>query len=202
MMMGEAARRKAAIEALKTRNVLWLASLSPVEQLIANAAQRAYDGIVVGLGMTEGCYHLAFFLREYVRLQHSIELDVIVGWVNDGQWDGATSHAWLEYEGKKIDISLHRTSHPDAQPPGDLVVLDHAIRKGAVTYQYWVVLPERARFALKQMEEDSPELSALIRKKADEHQRMVEFSKSPNGAAEYLSQAPSEGSYAALLRRM
>ena len=200
--MGEAARRKAEIEALKTRNVLWLASLSPVEQLIANAAQRAYDCIVVGLGMTEGCYHLVFFLHEYLRLEHGVEVAVIVGWVNDGQWDGATSHAWFEYEGKKIDISLHRTSHPEAQPPGDLVILDHVIRRGVVTYQYWVVLPERARRALEQMEEDSPELSALIRKKADEHRRMVEFSKLPSGAAEYLRQAPSEGSYAALLRRM
>ena len=199
--MGEAARRKAQIEALKARNRLWQESLQPIEQTIAIAAQRAYDRIVVDLDMTEGCYHLAFFLEEYLRRHHNIKLRIVVGWVNDGQWHGGTSHAWLEYQDKKIDISLHSTSYPDAQPSGDLIILDHVVKRGAVTYQYWPALPEEARRAFERMEED-PDLAAVIRHKAEEHARMLEFSTMPNGAEEYLRGAPPEGSYAALEQRM
>ena len=61
--MGEAARRKAEIAALKAKNAAWLNTLSPEERTIATVAQKTYDFVVVGMSMTEACYNLAFFLQ-------------------------------------------------------------------------------------------------------------------------------------------
>ena len=96
---------------------MWLDSLSPIERTIAVVAQATYDRVVVGMSMTEACYNLAFFLQEHLRRKHEIQTEVVVGWINDGQWEGAASHAWLEYHGKKTDISLHRRHIRIASPP-------------------------------------------------------------------------------------
>ena len=196
--MGEAARRKAEIAALKSRNSQWFATLSPKEKIIVEVAQKTYDKVVCGLNMTEGCYNLAFFLFEHLRRKHSIELRIMVGWVNDGQWEGATSHAWVEFEGKKIDISLNKTSHPEAQPPGDLIILDHVVKRGLVSYHYWPSLPEEAANALEVMRATSSELNALIAHKEQEHQKMLEFSMAPDGVTEFYRNAPRNMNYDAL----
>lgn len=193
--MGEAARRKAEIAALKTRNTEWLNSLPPDDRTIATVSQATYDRVVVGLSMTEACYNLAFFLQEYLRNKHSIQTKVVVGWVNDGTWDGAASHAWLEYQGKRTDISLYKTSHPDIQPPGDLMILDHAVMHGARVYTYWRELPAAAEREFLQMSTNSPEVAAVIAHKNSEHARILALSKLPNGAAQYFLDAPPQCTY-------
>lgn len=198
--MGEAARRKAEIVILKARNVAWLATLSPGQRIIADVAQATYDKVVSGLGMTEGCYNLTFFLFEHLRRKHGIDVKIVVGWVNDGQWEGATSHAWAEYEGKKIDIALHKTSHPEAQPPGDLIILDHVVKRGLVSYRYWSTLPKEAARALEKMRVSSPELSSVVAHKEREHQKILALSTTQAGVADYFRQAPSNMSYEALAR--
>ncbi len=200
MQMGEAARRKAEIAALKTKDALWLASLSPEEKIIAKVSQTAYEKIVGMLGMTEGCYNLAFFLYEYLRRKHGIQTKIVVGWVNDGQWDGATSHAWVEYQEKRIDISLHKTSHPDAQPSGDLVILDHVVRQGEVTYAYWPTLPEGAAKVLEAMRGESPALNEVITHKEREHRRISALALTKDGVGEYFGKAPDSVSYEFLAR--
>lgn len=198
--MGEAARRQAAIAELKAKNAIWLGSLSPEEGLIAEVAKATYDKVVGGLGMTEGCYNLAFFLHEHLHRKHGIQVKIVVGWVNDGLWDGATSHAWVEYKGKKIDIALHKTSHPDAQPSGDLIILDYIVKPGKVAYTYWLTLPEGAARKLELMRRSSPEWEAIIKHKEIEHQRMLELSLMPGGAEEYLRHAPATNNYEFLAR--
>ncbi len=198
--MGEAARRKAEIAALKAKNAAWLNTLSPEERTIATVAQKTYDFVVVGMSMTEACYNLAFFLQQYLRRKHNIQTEVVVGWINDGQWDGAASHAWLEYHGKKTDISLHKTSQPDIQPPGDLIILDHIIKRGECTYTYWKELPATAEQELPRMSSDSPKHAAIIAHKDREHARIQNLSKLPNGAEQYFRDAPPQCTYEYLVR--
>ncbi|MDR3413331.1 MAG: hypothetical protein P4L87_20655 [Formivibrio sp.] len=199
--MGEAARRKKGISELKNRNEAWLASLSlGEERIIAEVAQTTYDKIVSIMGMTEGCYNLAFFLHEHLRRKHDVHLDIIVGWINDGEWDGAASHAWVEYHGKKIDISAHMTSHPEIQLSGDLIILDHVVKQGMVSYTYWPILPNAAAEVLERMGRENLDLAAVIAHKGKEHQRISELAKTPQGVATYFSQAPSNINYDALAR--
>jgi hypothetical protein len=135
--MGEAKRRRAEIEALKEERRKWDQSLSPETRALSHLAIRVYEEIVIGLRMTMGCYHLSFFMQEYARRQYGIATKVVVGWINDGEWEGAASHAWLEYNCKKIDVTLIATSNPESQPAGDLIVLDHIEIKGMTQYSYW-----------------------------------------------------------------
>lgn len=198
--MGEAARRKATIAALKTRNTEWLNSLSPEERVIATVAQATYDRVVVGMSMTEACYNLAFFLQEHLRRQHNIQTEVVVGWINDGEWDGAASHAWLEYQNKKTDISLHKTSRPDAQPSGDLIILDNVVKRGDCHYTYWRELPAAAEEELRQMGSSSHEVAEIIAHKDREHAKILALAKLPNGAEEYFREAPPQCRYEYLAR--
>jgi len=198
--MGEAARRKAEIATLKSKDAVWLNSLSPEEKNIATVALAAYNRIVVGMSMTEACYNLAFFLQEHIRLKHGIQTEVVVGWVNDGEWDGAASHAWLEYHGKKTDISLHKTSQSASQPPGDLIVLDQVVKCGECTYTYWKELPLAAEVKLRQMSNSFPEVAKLIAHKAKEHARILSLANLPNGAERYFSDAPPKCTYEYLAR--
>jgi len=150
--------------------------------------------------MTEGCYNLTFFIFEHLRRKYGINVKIVVGWVNDGQWEGGTSHAWTEYKGKKIDIALHKTSHPKEQPPGDLIILDHIVKRGLVSYQYWPTLPDEAARVLEKMRASSPELSSVIAHKEREHQTILALSATQDGVADYFRQAPSNMNYEALAR--
>ncbi len=49
-------------------------------------------------------YRISFFLQEFLRETHDISVDVVVGYVNDGESDIMASHAWLEYNGKKLTL--------------------------------------------------------------------------------------------------
>lgn len=197
--MGEASRRKAEIALIKARNEKWLSSLSEQEKIVATVALATYDKIVDGLGMTEGCYNLAFFLYEHLRRKYGIGVRIVVGWINDGEWDGAASHAWVEYQGKKIDISLHKTSHSHAQPPGDLIILDHTYKQGKAKYTYWEVLPESAAKVLDNMRSD-PEYAPILAHKQMEHGLMLARSSSPDGVEEYFKGVPYANKYETLAR--
>ena len=83
------------------------------------------------------CYRLAFFLTEYLANQHAINVNPIVGFINDGDTEIMASHGWVEFGGKKIDLSLTLTSYPDAVPPGPLLILDRRFTVGRTyTYHY------------------------------------------------------------------
>ncbi|RQN40792.1 Rho GTPase-activating protein [Paraburkholderia tropica] len=200
--MGEAARRKAEIQALKNRRGTWLDSLNDEERTVVKVAGDLYDKFVNRYNFTEGCYLLSFFLREYLRREHSIHVDVVVGWVNDGTWDGASSHAWVEFCGRKVDISLHKTSHPDVQPPGDLILLDYVEKKGLASYSYWKELQAQHATTLTEMRKSDSEFDRVVARKDAEHQRMCDFAAMTDGAAKYLSSAPRQLNYDALAKML
>lgn len=142
--MGEAKRRAAAIARQIQETTAWRAGLNEDEQAIVQLAERLEERLVRGLGFTEGCYHLAFFMTRYLAHQ-GISVTPIIGWVNDGTWDGVASHAWIEYNGLKTDVSMTKTSRPDAQPPGHMIILDRVVKKGRASYTYYT---NDSRYAL------------------------------------------------------
>lgn len=198
--MGKASRRKAEKAKVKAATDGWLGSLSPEEIKVVEVAKATFEKVVEGLGMTEGCYNLAFFLREHLRRKYGIEVKIVVGWINDGEWDGAASHAWVEYQGKKIDIAIHKTSHPDVQPPGDVIILDHVFKHGRATYSYWAALPDSAAKALDDLRNTSPHLIPILDHKDREHQTMSEFALTQEGVDEYFRRAPATNKYETLAR--
>lgn len=112
-----------------------------------------------------------------------------VGWVNDGDWDGVASHAWIEYSGKKTDVSLGYTLRPDAQPTGNMLVHDRTIRKGMATYQYFENDDPEAIKRLARLSND-PQYSEIVSAKEIEHKYMLSIAESREFDS-YLSKAPS-----------
>lgn len=107
------------------------------------------------------------------------------------------SHAWLEYGGRKVDLTLHLTEAPDVQLPGALIVLDQVLRPGIVRHSYH---RERTLAGIVQDEKmmRDPHLAALLKHKAVEHQAMSERARDPDLMTRYLESAPEEMGYEAM----
>lgn len=174
--MGDAKRRAKEIDELKKQAAVWRESLSPDEQTILQLAERLDERLIRGLKFSEGCYHLAFFMTKYLSTK-GVTVTPKIGWVNDGTWQGMTSHGWIEYNGKKTDISLGCTSNPDAQPIGSMIVLDRVLRKGTADYRYF--------------ENDAPEVAAGLKYGSSDNS--VESSIEPSVTGERM--AFSDGDY-------
>lgn len=196
--MGEAARRKTAANATRMRRHEWLATLSGDDAVVAEVALDVYEKIVLGYGLTHGCYLLAFFLHKYFLENFGIKVEVVVGWVNDGLWEGATSHAWVEYNGKKVDISLHRTSDSRLVPPGALTILDQAIEAGQAVYSYWRELPAANARYLQMKSQEEHQFAVIFKHKNLEHQRMLAYTAMVAGSDAYFAAAPSSSKYESL----
>lgn len=169
--MGEARRRSGEIKQLKERVHKWRESLTVDEKEIALIAERLFQRFVAPRGYFAGCYHLAFFLTQFLE-NKGILVNPVVGWVNDGTWDGVTSHAWIEFNGKKTDISLAFTEHPHAQPSGSVIILDFEVMKGVASYSYYPdqhPVPQEALARLRTRQD----LDLIRDKKDAEHQRML-----------------------------
>lgn len=86
---------------------------------------------------------------------------------------------------------MTRTSHPDQQPPGPLIVLDQVLKKGQTNYTYYKHNGYRALKATA-MQRMNPELGSIQEYKEAQHKMMMEIAES--GQMElinaYLSQAP------------
>lgn len=194
--MGDAKRRVREIAELKARLDIWKASLSPDALTIFDLAMRLDERLVRRRGFTQGCYHLAFFMSHHLR-HKGIEVNPVVGWVNDGLWDGITSHAWIEYEGKITDVSLTATSNPDACPVGALLVHDYAVRPGVANYTYFRDEdPEVARRC--NWLSAHPQLSEVHAEKLVEHKKIQRIAIEKK-FAEYLAKAPVGGRYQDIL---
>jgi hypothetical protein len=111
-----------------------------------------------------------------------------------------TSHAWIEFNGRITDASLTFTSNPEAQPTGSLIVLDHVLRKGAVSYSYY---KEGEPVVLKSLEwmRTVPEFKTILNHKLHEHQTMLGIALS-KCVDEYLAKAPPGTRYADIVREI
>lgn len=199
--MGDAKRRKAEIEKLKNRVQAWRNDLKGDSKVVAEAAIYAFENIVIPRKMFAGCYHLAFFLREYLAREKAVGVEMIVGWITDESWEGATSHAWIEHEGKKTDISLWLTERPEIQLRGSVLINEFEFLKGLVTHVYHKDFPESAKPFLQTISENA-ELKSVIEQKANEHLQIKKLSEESAGADDYFRGAPASMKYEALLKGM
>lgn len=196
--MGEAKRRKAEIDAIKRASIEWREGLTPSERIIADVAEWLHQRLVVERGFVGGCYHLAFFLRIYLQRQHGIDVKPVVGYVNDGTGPIMASHAWVEYNGKKTDLSLSRTEHGDHQPTGALIVLDHVVRRGEATYTYHTERSREALEAEREFAETDNETRQIVARKDAEHELMSSRALDDGLIERYLASAPRHLNYEAL----
>lgn len=190
--MGKSKRLKAERRRLREGEAQWLSGLSPPEQQIAAVATATHREVVEDRGLVGGCYLLAFFLTEYLKRERGIPVTPIVGWINDGETPLMSSHAWIEYAGRKTDISLTRTEHPAYQPSGPLLVLDRVVKPGQVTYTYHHERPVTAIAALRDLDEK------LVAQAEAQHLEMSARARNEELIKTYIENAPAGRNYAAM----
>lgn len=170
--MGQARQRRSMLEKFETLDRQWLLALSCDERQIVEVASRIHQRVVMEGGMWGGCYHLSFFLKRYLKKQRDIDVKVIVGWVGEDSWLGVASHAWVEFDGRRIDISLTRTEDPQTLPTGDFILLDRVVLQGCATYRYYREIPEQAKEAMIQLAL-APESAATSKLVHGRHRQML-----------------------------
>lgn len=124
--MGEANRRK-------REQALWTASLTEKERVVAATALHIHERLAKQSGLVQACYFYALFMKKYLKQEKGIDVTTVVGWGSNDKI--VFGHAWIDVDGKRVDVSLTRTIRPDLAPPGELIVLDRVMKAGA-TYAY------------------------------------------------------------------
>ena len=185
--MGEAKRRAAGF-------AKWQAALSADERTAADLALAAHERIIDRFGATGMCYRMAFFLAEILESEFGIKAQPVVGYVNDGGNAFMSSHAWVELNGKKIDVSLTLLEEPTLLP-GDLLILDRAIKPGRAAYTYHRERDQAALDLLDTYARHNPMVAEEIKRKEQEHRRMATLAETPEQRRAYLDEAPDGLSY-------
>jgi hypothetical protein len=187
--VGEAKRRRA-------ENERWRAALSSDEKVIVDAAQRLLTKFIDPAKATGMCYRMTYFLHLYLA-DKGIQTTPVVGYVNDGSDDVFMSHAWLDYAGKKTDLTLGTAERPDLNPTGDILILDFPIRR-ARKYTYHLEKSEAAVAVEKDWLKDI-RATDIIRHKAEEHEAMTKLVGDPAAIRVYLDGAPDRINYERLV---
>jgi hypothetical protein len=183
--MGQAKRRGAEVQN-------WLASLSPEESVVADAAQRLLLRYIDPSAATGMCYRLTYFLHLYL-MEKGIRTTPVVGYANDGTDDVFMSHAWLDYGSKKTDLTLNRAERPELNPPGDALILDFPFRR-AGKYTYHLV-KSAAGIALENEWLNDPSAAGAVRHKAAEHEVMTRRATDAREMRVFLDSAPDGVTY-------
>ncbi|HCN47048.1 MAG TPA: hypothetical protein DIT18_16495 [Pseudomonas sp.] len=160
------------LEKFETLDRQWLLALSSDERQIVEVASRIHQRVVMEGGMWGGCYHLSFFLKRYLKKERDIDVKVVVGWVGEDSWRGVASHGWVEFGGRRIDISLTRTEDPQTLPTGDFILLDRVVLQGRAAYRYYREIPEQAKEAMIQLALN-PESAATSKLAHGRHRQML-----------------------------
>lgn len=183
--MGQAKRRSSEIQE-------WRTSLSPAEKQVADVAERLLGRFIDPSEATGMCYRLTYFLHLYL-LEKGIETLPVIGYVNDGTDDVFVSHAWLECEGRKTDLTLARQERPDLNPPGDILIQDFPFRR-LRKYAYHKT-KSAAAIALEERWLNNPQATNLVRHKAIEHEAMRRRATSNVEMRAFLDGAPDGITY-------
>ncbi|MCB1470697.1 MAG: hypothetical protein KDK08_26890 [Rhizobiaceae bacterium] len=192
--MGQAKRKQKAYAEAKER---LLSSCTGEAKTVAVTSIALFEKFILQKSYTGGCYLTTMMLHRYLKEEHAIETTPVVGFVNDGTDNIMISHAWLEHEGQKTDLTLHLTEHPEAQLPGALLVLDHVLRPGLVNYSYHLERSPEAYAALEPLRRD-PTTAAIVAHKEAEHQTMLARANNQDLMTAYIDGAPVELGYAAM----
>lgn len=180
--MGEAKRKAASV-------TKWLDGLPVEERIVFDTASDLFNKLIKPENISRMCYHSVFFLHEYLKNKHSIITTPIIGYVNDGTDDVMMSHAWLEFHGKKTDVSIAVTADPDMWPMGELIILDQVMKSGH-KYTYHSEMTESGLQAMMRMSNQK-----IVTHKMEEHAIMTARSKNPDLIRPYLDGDPNGRDY-------
>ena len=192
--MGQAKRRSETYKKAKTE---LLQKNSDGAYVVAKTAIKLFDDFIYPQRYTGGCYHITMILHRFLTFELGIPTQPIVGYVNDGTDDLMISHAWLEYQGLKSDLTLFLPNPSYQQPSGALLVLDQELLKGELSYSYHTEQTEAGRAQTEVMRLD-PKIAPVLHRKEQEHQAMLECAADADIMKEYLNAAPSEIGYDAI----
>lgn len=190
--MGEARRKAADLQK-------WLDALTEEERVVYQSARALFDRFIHPERVSEMCYHSVFFLHEYIKNNHGIIVEPVIGYINDGTDEVLMSHAWLEFSGKKTDVSLAFTSRPEINPPGQLIYLDRVFGRGQV-YSYHREMSEAGRAALEEFRITGN--AAMVDHKEREHAGMLAMAEDHGRIRTYLDSAPKGMTYEEIVARI
>ncbi len=190
--MGEARSRRQLYERARQR---LLDRHDGQHRIVVESAINLFDRFILPNRFTGACYQITMTLEKYLAETHGIASRTIVGYVNDGTDDIMISHAWLEFDGRKIDIGLHVVDRPDVTPPGAVIILDEALQPGAAEYSYHLSRPPASIAFVERMLRD-PSQANVARRKEAEHEEMLARSRNPDLRDIYLAGAPAQSSFA------
>lgn len=182
--MGQAKQRKKQLEKVK-------GSFSGDAKIIAEAALKLFEGFILPNQYVGGCYLVTMTLCRFLEDEHGIKTTPVVGYINDGTDDVLISHAWLEFEGKKTDLTLNVVEQATGARPGPVLVHDQIARTGTLEYSYHL---ERSPEDLLMIQEliNDPRFGAAVRAKEEEHLTMSARVRNRALMDAYLNQAPAE----------
>jgi hypothetical protein len=168
-------------------NKRWFDSLTPQERKIAETADRLLNRVLKPIGATAMCYRMTFFLHLYLA-ELGIQTIPVVGYINDGTDDIMISHAWLDYDGRKTDITLANTERPDIIPIGQVIILDRVVHNGH-TYSYHLEQSAKGLAAEAGMLQE-PQSAEVVNMKRAEHLAMIARARDTSVMRTFLNSAP------------
>ncbi|WP_409478693.1 hypothetical protein [Pseudobdellovibrio sp. HCB154] len=189
--MGQAKHRKKELEK-------FVLSLSKEEQIVFDLSKKTYERVICEHNLKGACYHMTYFLKMILRKKYGIETTAVIGFVNDGTDDILYSHGWLEYEDKKIDLAVAKPNFGDIFGP--VLILDYKFQEhGSSEYSYYREMNAAGELAIQRLIEDDPRAKTLAEYKQQEHNFMVEISKSEEQIMSYLNNIPNGYTYSKLV---
>lgn len=181
--MGEAKRRARQYEEAKTA---LLEDLSGDARIVADTSIAFFERFILPRRYIGGCYLTTMFLDTYLREERGVTVTPVVGYVNDGTDDIMISHAWIELDGRKTDLTLAFVEYGHAGP---LLVLDRELRPGAVQYSYHREQTNEGRAQYAALMDD-PRMRPIVIHKEQEHADMLARIGDPAMTRAHMDAAP------------
>ncbi len=168
----------------------FLSSLDAEERTVFDLSQRLLQRFINPVKLRGACYRNSILMKVILEKEYSINSDVVLGYVNDGD-DIYISHAWLETNGKKTDLMIERPLHDVGRGP--TIILDHIFKGNSdVIYTYHLEKPPEALEAEEQMRQ-VPEIRTLLEQKETEHARIAKALSSAEEMDAFLDEAAVMG---------
>lgn len=146
----------------------FLSNLTPSEKTTYDLTQRLLNKVIKPESMHGACYRVSVLLNRILAKEYGVASNVVLGWLNDGD-DIFISHAWLEVEGKKVDLMAERP-RVDGANRGPTIILDHVFKGSSnITYSYHLEKTQAALAAEARMIALSPQFFDELRDKDAEH---------------------------------
>ena len=185
--MGKAARKINQREDRKVRGKEWLSKLDTQEKVVSFVAVTAFEKLVLPYEMTGGCYYFAFFLRQFLKDEFGIQVDMVMGWVLTDT-SLPIPHAWIEYNGKKTDISMGAAKKPNGDFAAPVIIHDFVFRAGGFDLSYVKQISHADRITQIDASND-PDFGPSYREHEEIHRQILAWHASPTGTTDYFATA-------------